>query len=397
VWICAGGSKLHFPVAESANAELEIEAAKDFPLVRQFRVESHAAGKPLGEFYKVDPWTCCSSDSVKEFSIISHLVGKAIYQRLDVPIGLIQITQPSATLESWIPQQAFGEASQFQNLITHWKDSAEPNNPRAIGTTFNGMIAPLQNLPIAGVIMYEGENNLGRGAQFRKLLPVLIKNWRKHFGKPDTPFFSVQLPPHRYADHSEGALPEIWDAQLVASKTIDDTGLVVTLDLSPDRESEDSIPSEIAERLANHILGQTYRRPLFTANPGASVGPNQSGENVPPTSESSSFCGPLFKEFEIRDGAIWISFTHAEAGLKYETNSKESPMMICGSDQKFKPAVVEIVDNQLRLFHPDIKSPAAVRYAWSDTSQATLTNTIGLPAAPFRTDDFQLPSEGIDF
>lgn len=61
---------------------------------------------------------------------------------------------------------------------------------------------------------------------------------------------------------------------------------------------------------------------------------------------------------------------------------------IAGSDKKFVWAKARIDGDSVVVSSEQVAQPAAVRYAWADNPQCNLYNKEGLPASPFRTDDW---------
>lgn len=474
VWICGGESNMQMTVGETENADVMIEAAKRFPKLRLFNVAHHAANEPLEDFAKVDPWFCCSSDTVRNFSAIGYCFGCNLQQALQVPVGIINVSRSATTIEAWTPYLAVEKDGSFTELLNHWKENNAPNNPNRISNSFNGMIAPLTRFPVAGVNWYQGETNVGRGAQYRRLLPLMIKSWRKQFQSPELPFLFVQLAPYRYEDHSRSALPEIWDAQLETFKSVANCGMIVSGDIGDLESVTPSNKIPVAQRLSRWALANYYQPPkpansnkgkesTTESNSSAAESPNQpepasdaqrssvqlnepeqqpGGEDAanlassldqPQASDQSprqlaesnqqsieggsqlveekleedktltstaqpkvNFCGPIYRSFKIEGDRIIVSFSNADSGL-FASDSTELHITICGDDREFKAAETSIEGSRLILRNPDISKPIAVRYAWHDTAESTLFSRQGLPASPFRTDDFPLSSEGTEF
>ena len=383
VWLCAGQCNMAMSVADALNGETEIGNSKDFPMLRLFTVEQAARATPLDEFAKVEPWGVCSPDTVKDFSATAYFFGREVAKQLEgVPIGLIDASWEDSTCETWISRKTLEADGNFGELLKHWDEFDEASSSEVPGSLFNGMIAPLRQFPIRGAVWYQGSANNGRGSQYAKLLPALIEDWRVNFASKTMPFYFVQQSPYRYEEEGKPAdgLAEIWAAQLHALKTVQNTGMVVTTDIGNLTTSEPKDKQAVGRRLALIALADVYKNEL------------------PAEKKIKTFSGPIFEKMASNETEIRLTFSHADGGLKIQGDAKElNCFTICGKDQEFVPATAKIDGKVLVVSSPDVKNPVAVRFAWDDSSQPNLVNADGLPASPFRTDEFELPSKGRNF
>ena len=381
VWLCSGQSNMEWPVSKALNATAEIEQAKDFPALRFFTVEHSVAAKPLAEFERTRPWQVCSPDSVADFSAVAYSFGRELENKLrDVPIGLIDSTWRGTPCEAWASMATLESKDSLKPLLEYWKQSGQPNSQRRPAVLFNGMIAPLQRFPVRGVIWYQGESNVGRGKQYATLFPALIADWRLHFSQPELPFLFVQLPPFRYQTETPEALPEIWDAQLKTLRTVPMTRMVTTSDVGDVQNLHPENKQEVGRRLALAALGSIYLNAL------------------PVSKRLPDYEGPIYDSMEVAGSRVRVKFNGAESGLMVREEKQElNCFQICSADGKFVPAGAKIVDGFVEVSAAEVSQPVAVRYCWEDTAVPNLVNGVGLPASPFRTDDFPLASESRDF
>jgi len=230
---------------------------------------------------------------------------------------------------------------------------------------YNAMIAPAIRFPIKGVIWYQGESNTWEAYRYRTLFPSMINDWRRKWGYA-FPFYWVQLANFMKPDSIpvESEWAELREAQ---SKTLSlpNTGQAVTIDIG---EADDIHPrnkQDVGGRLALNVLHHVYRKTEIVAS------------------------GPVYSGMEARDGKIYLSFTHIGSGLvaggdKYGYLRGFS---IATENGPFLWAKAHIEGDRVVVYHPEIKAPAAVRYAWGNNpDDANLFNREGLPASPFRTD-----------
>lgn len=236
-----------------------------------------------------------------------------------------------------------------------------PNRPTVL---YNAMIHPLLDYKIRGAIWYQGESNADRAMQYRRLFPLLIKDWRKQFNNPDMPFYFVQLA--SYKQRKEEPAPSEWaelrEAQLYTLETVPNTGMAVAIDIG---EAEDIHPKnkqEVGARLAKIALANVY------------------GQKI-------TFSGPVYKSVAKNANTMVISFEFSE-GLHSQNNQPLKGFEIAGADQKFYWAEAEVKDGKVVVSSPKVADPVAVRYGWADNPDVNLYNGADLPASPFRTDEW---------
>jgi sialate O-acetylesterase len=234
---------------------------------------------------------------------------------------------------------------------------------------YEGMITPLQNYGIRGAIWYQGEGNAWRAEQYRTLLPALIEGWRNGWGEGDFPFLIVQLP-------NQGSSPELGDslwaelreAQLLTAKTVANTGLAVTIDVGDPHNLHPPRKAEVGERLALWALGTTYGKKIV-------------------------YSGPLYDSAKVEGNQIRIHFQSTGSGLEARGGTLKG-FAIAGQDRKFHWAQAHIEGEAVIVSSESVPHPVAVRYAWADSPECNLFNKEGLPASPFRTDDWPGASTG---
>ena len=237
------------------------------------------------------------------------------------------------------------------------------DNPNAPVVLFNGKIAPLLPAAIKGIAWYQGESNADNHAeaqQYRAILPVLVKDWKAHFGA-QTPFYIVQLANFKAPDDapSDKPWPHAREAQLQTSQRLPNTPLIVTIDLGEEKDVHYKNKQEVGARLALSALANTY---------GVKI-------------EGS---GPTFKSAKVIDGALQLVFDHA-AGLNLKGDAKRV-FAVAGADGEFAWATPQIAGDTVTLRSDKVPAPLFARFGWSDNPRAALYNAAGLAASPFRTD-----------
>lgn len=238
------------------------------------------------------------------------------------------------------------------------------NYPTMPSVLFQGMIAPIAPLSIRGAIWYQGEANFQRAHQYRALLPALISDWRNIFRQGDFQFYIVGLPKfmaHRDQPGSDG-WTELREAQALTARTVKNSALAVAVDTG---EADNIHPKQkqvVGERLALCALANEY------------------GKKV-------SFAGPTFVSAEKISGALKLKFANRDGGLVVK-GDKLGEFSVAGADHQWHWAEAKIEGESVIVSMKEVSEPVAARYAWQANPQATLFNAAGLPAEPFRTDDW---------
>jgi len=239
-----------------------------------------------------------------------------------------------------------------------------PNTKRPPSGLFQGMIRPLVPYAIRGVVWYQGESNNARAYQYRHLLPALIRGWRAAWGTDDFPFGIVQLPnygPPRPEPHGS-RWAELREAQLRAL-AVPQTGLVVTIDQGDPADVHPKHKAEVGKRLALWALGSVYGKDVV-------------------------YSGPVYDSMRVENGRIRVRFRSGSAGLATRDDGPLKGFSVAGADQVFYWAEARIEGEEVVVASAAVRNPVAVRYAWADSPECTLTNHTGLPASPFRSDDW---------
>lgn len=339
VWIGSGQSNMEMPMTET-GATANIDQA-NYPQIRLFHI-SHA--KSATETDDVDAsWQKCAPDSVAQFSAPLYYFGRHLHEELQVPIGLINASWGGSPIEQWTPHDASGEM-------------------------YNAMVAPLTRYAVRGVVWYQGEANVyhNRGLEYTVKMQSLIGGWRTAW-QQNLPWYFVQIAPWDYSGYPVGQVPAMWEAQ-AASLKIPNTGMVVTTDLVDPAGVLDGHPrnkQDVGVRLAKWALAKTY------------------GHN------DIIYSGPLFKSVSIEGDKLRLLFSHTAAGLKSRNGNPLSEFEVAGNNGHFANAVAEIDGHTVLVSSPLVPNPTQARFAWRTLPRPNLVNSAGLPASPFRTQDWQ--------
>lgn len=231
------------------------------------------------------------------------------------------------------------------------------NSPTVL---FNAMIHPLVPYTIKGAIWYQGESNVGRAEQYKRLFPLMIEDWRQKWGY-NFPFYFVQLAPYLYtAPDQKDQSQKLRNAQRYALN-LPKTGMAVTLDIGKLATAHPAFKQKVGERLGRFALANEY------------------GKNIVAS-------GPLFKKANVSGNEIVIEFASVGSGL-IPFDKGLFGFEIAGADKMYVEAQAKIVKDKVVVSNPSVVAPLYARYAWSDGAGAGLFNKEGLPASTFTSED----------
>ena len=406
VWLASGQSNMQMALSGVTNARAEIAAAK-FPQIRLFAVERRPAATPQKECG--GKWVVCSPETAMQFSAAAYFFGRELHQKMGVPVGLISSSWGGTPIEAWtsmevqqgdkdlapilapwqklvsVPFDEKQAKARYEKQLEAWKNQtakaktagkrppqapkppvAPRLQPKHPANLFNGMIAPVIPYGIRGAIWYQGESNSnGPNAKlYQKQLPLMIQDWRKRWNQGEFHFASVQLPGFKKPTTDPNA-PSGWAVvreAMLRSLSLPNTSMAIVIDAGEAANIHPKDKQTVGTRLSLWARAKVY------------------GERIP-------YSGPLPAGHKIRNDEVTLSFSNTDNGLAAKGGELKG-FAIAGSDRKWVWAKARIDGDKVIVSSPEVKSPAAVRYAWADNPDCNLTNGAGLPASPFRTDDW---------
>jgi sialate O-acetylesterase len=400
VWLCSGQSNMETPVWAALNAEEEIRAA-DWPRIRLFRTARTVAQElqPDVEGH----WAACTPETVAGFSAVGYYFGRELHRELDVPIGLIDSSWSGTPAESWVSMPALLANPAFADIVARYDDAVarapeaarqyqldmadwqvaadaaagrgepappQPEPPMGAGNPwlpsglYNTMIAPLAPYALRGAIWYQGESNTDRAYQYRELLPALIADWRRTWAQGDFPFLIVQLANYmalQTVPAEQSPWAELREAQAM-TLAVPNTAMAVTIDIGDADDIHPKNKQEVGRRLALAALATVYGRDL-------------------------TYSGPAYESMAVDGPEVVLRLTHVDGGLVAKGDVLRG-FALAGEDRQFRWADARIEGNTVVLSSDAVPAPVAARYSWANNPVGNLYNAAGLPAGPFRTDDW---------
>jgi len=402
VWLCAGQSNMEWPLSKAATAKTAVPAAKHSRL-RLFNFVGAARGgsgdytpkliaRLSPERFCEGQWRVCSPENAASFSAVGFFFGQKLLAEIDVPVGLINISIGGTPAEAWVRREALAAHPQLAAMVHgNWltnkslgpwcRERGASNLKRALAThesipgddlgpnhsfkpTFmwDAAVAPFAQMPIAGVLWYQGESNAQtewRVAQHAAVFKTLVTDWRAQMKRPKLPFLFVQLPalkrPH-------------WPAFRASQQRVHDalphTGMAVTIDLGHPTNVHPRDKKPVGERLARLALAQVYGVEGVVGS-------------------------PFFASAEMQNGKIILRLAKRGGRLRAGDNQAPNGFELRGRQGQWASAAARLVgDSRVELTPPLGQAVVAVRYAWVPYPEPklNLVSETGLPVAPFETE-----------
>jgi len=422
VWVASGQSNIEWTLGGSTPRGNGADAIKNStnPSLRVFTVSKHAVPTPQAGFNpkpqspKHDKWLPSSPENAAMFTAVGYYFGRDLQKALNVPVGIIHTSWGGTPAQSWTSREALeadpvvkhyvedldqrkkawdpNKAKEnYEKELAKWKQDVEdakankkpaprqPQMPQEPGTSawdgsslYNGMIQPLLPYAIKGAIWYQGESNAGQPIEYRSLYADMIQDWRKHWGS-DFSFYCVQLAPWNPGDPAADNWAYLREAQAVASEKVKHAGVAVITDAGHRTDIHPQRKEPVGARLALLALAHDY------------------GQKI-------EHHGPTYKSLKVDGNKAVVTFGHVGGGLEVEKFTMEDSTAapsdklvgfeVAGEDKKFHPATATIEGDTVVVTSDMVSKPVAVRYGWRNFPVCNLANKAGLPASPFRTDEF---------
>jgi sialate O-acetylesterase len=394
VWLAGGQSNMATTMnTYKKTTQEDIDSAND-PLLRMITIP----GKVFAEQKTATPsWQATTPQTVTAFSASAYYFAKHLRETLNVPVGIIACSVGGTPAEAWMSRKTLESSPDLKRILdayetTYRKNFADeaaylkkleetkaaakkagrkpaalmgPQNAQRPCGLHENMLTQTIPYTIKGVIWYQGENNANTrsGFHYRTVFPALIKEWREEFQNKKLPFLFVQLASFGPAADVSSLWPELRESQSWTEENVKNTGMIVLTDGGEVDNIHPHSKDKVGYRLALLARNMVYGEKKLVCS------------------------GPRLKDAERKDGTIELSFKDTGSGLVLKSEPV-SAFEICGKDGKFVPAKAELVKGKIIVSSETVKEPQEVRYGWKKWVVPTLFNVEGLPASPFRTDDF---------
>lgn len=394
IWICSGQSNMEWTMQKEMHWKDEKQNAGQ-PLIRFINpppagryfysvpyTDSIKRRLTKDSFYLWNGWRTSDSNSVRDMSAVAYFFAKAIIDKENIPVGLINLSIGGAPIETFISRDAMQSNKKFAakingNWLTNdnlpewirergnqnvgnnpvgYKDDLGLNHAYKPGFAFECGIVPLLPFPVKGVIWYQGESNSlekNRVMEYRELMHLLINDYRKKWSNPAMPFYWVQLSSIDTANYQSQYWPLFRDEQRKLLDEVKNGGMAVCSDIGAMHNVHPTDKRTVGERLARWALNKTYKR------------------NVVPS-------GPLPVQAKFVKGKVMIAFQYYANGLKTSDDKPLRGFTIDGKNE-----ISAELNNSSVIIVANTK-PAFIYYGWKPFSHANLVNSENLPASTFK-------------
>jgi sialate O-acetylesterase len=387
VWICSGQSNMQWTLKNTNDGDAEIARAK-YPMIRLFTVPRLETDAPVSDVKAT--WNETSPETVAGFSAVGYYFGRDLHKARNVPIGLINNAVGGSPAESWMKADLLKADAEYKEFLDSYSQRMEryqkdmekhkeavekakadgkpapraPGKPWMPAGLYNGMLAPIMPFAIRGAIWYQGESNAGRAYQYRRLFPDMIRNWRADWRQGDFPFLFVQLA--AYGPNSpklgESDWAELREAQSMTLTSVPKTGMAVAIDVGDLNDIHPRNKQPVGSRLALAARTVAYGEKIVHSGPG-------------------------YQSMKIAVNKAILNFAHTGSGLEARGGELKGFIM-AGEDKVWHEAKAEIKGKNVEVVSDKVAKPVAVRYGWAKYPECNLYNKEGLPASPFRTDQW---------
>ena len=358
VWICSGQSNMEMQVegwGKVMNYQQEKEEADNYPNIRFISLPQTDSTQPLSDCDAT--WKVSNSENIPTLSANAYFFAKMLNETLHVPVGIIVSCWGGSSIESWMSPEALQSVDGWDRKQAEARKKIQ-QRPSLL---YNGMITPINKFSAKGFLWSQGEGNIQNYKLYAQLKTAMVKQWRTEWKNPNMPFYFVMSAPGK----GHKGKPFLVEQQIKCLDMIPNSGIVLTTDLGKEFEYHYPQANIVGERFAILALSEAYQMKGFPAH------------------------GPLLEGVVIENGRAIVTYKDTPLGL-CPTSYNITGFEMAGADRKFHPAKARIVDKEAKLVVEceEVPEPIAVRYAFHSWYETNLTNTFGLPAQPFRTDNW---------
>ena len=346
VWICSGQSNMKLRLGE---ADMWRVSGDNNSNIRFFEVSVNRSSTPQ-DTVKGGQWRYgVVPNNMQHISAVGYYFARRLQEKLNIPIGMLGSYEGGTNIEEWTNPAVM---TSIPDVLNAYK---VPSAGREAGCLYNAMIYPLLPYNVSGFIWYQGENNVSRMQYYDKNLKAMVADWRKSFENKNLPFYLVQLPSY------SSSWMEFREMQEDITKTLNNSGMAVTIDVGDNGNIHPSNKKPVGDRLGDIALAKVYGNTAL------------------------SFSSPVFRKINIEGSKIRVYFDYADKGLKLTTGTKPLHYEIAGADGVYYSADARIEGNTVLAWATQVTIPVSLRYFWKNYGVPNLFTVDGLPIAPFRS------------
>ena len=366
VWVCSGQSNMGMPLSGTngqpvrGSLQETLASARYGDLIHVIDVPKTSSDTPLDNFE--GKWLAASPVNAPGFSAAAWFFARNVADVLGIPVGIVTCAWGGSNIEAWMDEASVAKIETPEELAA-LRTTAREN--QALSKLYKGMLNAIAGYTARGFVWYQGEANVKNPHQYAALMRDMVALWRQRWNDAGNamPFYYVQIAPYSYGDSNGTEAAKVVEAQINALKMIPNSGLAGTTDVGEEFCIHPAAKDVVGFRLALLALRQTY------------------------AVLEGDVTGPLFKDVKFEKGTAKVTFTNVADGL-YSPGKEVAGFEMAGRERVFYPATAVIRGATVSVTCEKVAEPVAVRYAFRNFLLADLHNTRGLPAFPFRSDDW---------
>lgn len=375
LWFLSGQSNMQFAVREMQDSAVTLQHA-DNPHIRLLSVDLNFSEQPIGQIQ--GQWKLSSPATARDFSAVGYVFGAELQRQLDIPIGLIFSGIGASTVQAFVPKDVLQSDSLLNQVyLQPYLQDPKSKEPVDGGFSFekvtrpyllyNAMIHPFIPLSIKGFVWYQGETNYKERESYTRATIAMIQSWRERFKQGPLPFEYVQIAPFAHDKMDDRLTGDAFFREAQAKiRRLNNTEMALTIDVGDPKNLHPKNKRPVGLRLAKIALNRSY------------------GQLAVP------YRGPQLSQVCFQGAQATVHFKPGSlhGGLKTSDGQPPKYFTLAGKDRIFHPAKATIQGNTIVLRSDQVKKPVAVRYAFFNYPVTNLQNAGGLPAEPFRTDQW---------
>lgn len=421
VWMSAGQSNMARTFKtdkKEYREERTTQAAEaNYPNIRFIRYEFTIAKQPMEKLnarrYFDSKWQAVTPETVWDSFSMHYFFSKELIEKLDVPVGMLQIARSGSSQTSWMCKEDLEEtepgryeeatrrtdqkteklnkklkdgivsletflekeaewAKEFdaalaagENRLPPWPGEKRQYIHQYPCTLYNALVHPLAPFTVRGVLWHQGE--AGPPDNYGKRFPAMINQWRELYQQD---FYWIW---GTLAMNPNAARPE--KAGPINSRVVNEQFLIAWDELRDNKailcnfndlgngNLHWGAKDKAGARMARAAMSMVY------------------GDPAEPTA-------PVFDQFKIEDNKMILHFRHVGAGLElHDSEGADTGFLMEGQGGTWVYGNAEVYGDTVVVSHPDIDDPYNVYYAWGDNPVYSLWSKDGLPAFTFRARD----------
>ncbi|MFI3306180.1 MAG: sialate O-acetylesterase [Rikenellaceae bacterium] len=389
VWLLMGQSNMQMPMSGFGSGDLRIACnylkhqhvegaaavisrANPSQSIRLFTAEFNPQRRPQER--AEGAWQLNTPEAVRDFSATGYFFGKVLQESLDIPIGLVSVNRGASTIETWMSREVL-ESVGITDLSVLDREKLPNAAYQKPCYLYNGMVAPLKGVSVAGAIWYQGESNMARREEYLSLFPAFVAGLRSHFRGGEFPLYYAQIAPFCGDGLDKFDVVLMRETMVKLMDITPRTGMVALTDIGESEVHHPRFKREVGERLAMWALADKYA-------PGCVDCRAPEYRSMSVTYDAAQ-----------RQKGVALSFDYATTGFHFaERNSTSTQFEIAGEDRVFYPAQVKLINNKgamIWVWCKEVAEPVAARYAFHNYADGDLFNAAGMAVSSFRTDDWE--------